>query len=155
MITKPSVLTIQRTDGSSTWAKLHRGLETHDLAHFAVESKLGYTHAFYGIIDKGYNIGDFELPREQRPIEVRPENLHKEAIITEHIVNLLEIELLNSGWNDNFLSELKIILTDNGLSFPEHLNDDTLNEIRTTYHDLYNKWLVLEEGQEISLDFRP
>jgi hypothetical protein len=60
MLTKPSILSSTRNDGSTTWSKLHRGLETHDLAHYAVESTLRFSKAFYGIINEGYNISDFE-----------------------------------------------------------------------------------------------
>jgi len=155
MIAKPSILTIVRSDGSSTWSKLYPGLETHDIAHYAVESTLNFTKAFYGIINEGYNIRDFELPKEQRPIAVRTENLHPEAQITEHIVNLLEVELLNSGYNNNFIEELDSILKTNNLAFPHNLNDDTLNEIRKVYYNLYNQWLILTEGQELLLGFKP
>ena len=40
--TKPSILKCVRNDGSVTWAKLHPGTETHDLAHFAVETVLDF-----------------------------------------------------------------------------------------------------------------
>ena len=155
MIVKPSILTIVRNDGSSTWSKLHRSLETHDLAHFAVESTLKFTKAFYGLINEGYTVADFELPKEQRPFAVRTESLHPEALITEHIVNLLEIELLSSGYNNNFIEELDSILKSNSLTFPINLNYDTLIEIRKVYHNLYSKWIALTEGQELILEFKP
>jgi len=155
MTTKPGILTITRTDGSITWTKLHKGLETHDLAHFAVESTLQFDNAFYGLINKGYTVADFELPKEQRPFEVRPENMHENAIITEHIVNLLEIEFMNSGFNNCFLEDLKKILSEHHLSFPKLLNLESLENIRTMYHDLVNKWLALEEGQELRIMFKP
>ena len=60
MLTKPSIHSITGNDGSKTWSKLHRGLETHDLAHYAVESTLLFSKAFYGIINEGDNINDFE-----------------------------------------------------------------------------------------------
>ena len=154
-ITKPSILNITRDNGTSTWSKLHKGLETHDLAHYAVESTLGFTKAFYGIINSGYNINDFALPREQRPNAVRPENLHNEAIITEHIVNLLEIELLNSGLNENFIENLQDILKAHNLPFPSGLNHESLDSIRNIYHKLYNQWLILDDTQEICIDFKP
>ncbi len=152
---KPSILTIVRNDGSVTWSKLHRGLETHDLAHFAVESTLNFSNAFYGIINEGYQISDFELPKNKRPFAVHPENLHQDAIITEHIVNLLEVEFLNSGFNSNFIEELKDILTHNNLPFPRNLNAETLKVIRNTYHDLYNKWLLLSDDEELKIEFTP
>jgi len=152
-IEKPSVLTITRSDESITWSKLHKGLETHDLAHFSVEKTLLFTHAFYSIIDNGYNVGDFELPKAQRPSEVQPENLHAEALITEHIVNLLEIELLNTGLNLNFISDLKQILAENNLPFPEQLNTQSLEVVRTQYYSLVNQWLVLEHNETMHIDF--
>ncbi|WP_347922337.1 hypothetical protein [Pontimicrobium sp. SW4] len=153
--TKSSILTIVRSDGSSTWSKLHRGLETHDLAHYAVESTLKFNKAFYGIINDGYTVADFELPKEQRPFAVRVENLHPDAIITEHIVNMLEVELLNSGFNDHFIEALKNILKVNNLEFPNNLNENTLKQIRTTYHKLYNQWLALTDDQELKINFQP
>lgn len=150
---KPSILTIQRSDNSITWSKLHRGLETHDLAHYAVESTLRFTKAFYGIIDKGYSIQDFEAPKAHRKEAVKPENLDSEALITEHIVNLLEVELLNSGHNKHLLIELKNILSENKLPFPHHLNDDVLTNIRTSYHQLYNEWLALNENEILEIVF--
>jgi hypothetical protein len=155
MIVKPSVLTITRSDGTTTWSKLHRGLETHDLAHFAVESTLQFNNAFYGLINRGLTVADFELPKDQRPKEVQPEYLHENALITEHIVNLLEVEFRNSGFNANFLENLTEILAKNALSFPKLLNAESLNKIRMTYHNLVNQWLILEEGQELSVNFKP
>ena len=130
-------------------------METHDLAHYAVEYTLKFTKAFYGLIDEGFTVADFELPKGQRPFNVRPENLQPEALITEHIVNMLEIELLNSGYNNNFIEELKVILKNNSLVFPENLDANALNQIRKIYHDLSNQWLVLSDGQVLSLEFKP
>ena len=151
-IKKSSILTIYRSDGSSTWSKLHKGLETHDLAHFAVESTLGFTKAFYGIINEGYTIEDFIAPKEQRKNDVKPENLAAEALITEHVVNLLEVELLNSGFNENLLEDLKTILDENNLPFPNKLNKDSLTEIRNVYHDLYNKWMLLDDEETLHIN---
>ncbi len=153
MMQKPCVLSIQRTDGTLTWSKLYRGLETHDLAHYAVEFTLGFKLAFYGIIDKGYAISDFAIPKDQRPDAVKPENLAPEALITEYIVNLLETEHLNSGFNATFIEDLKIILKDNNLAFPVKLNTEALTNIRSVYHDLVNKWIGLNENEELNIIF--
>jgi hypothetical protein len=152
-INKSSIITIFREDGSSTWSKLHRGLETHDIAHFAVESTLSFKNAFYGLINQGFTIEDFAAPKHIRPESVKPENLLPEAIITEHIVNLLEVELLNSGLNYSFLEDLSTILKNNNLICPKLLNTKTLKEIRYIYHNLFNKWSVLNEGEELQFNF--
>ena len=155
MANKPSVLTIVRNDNTITWSKLHRGLETHDLAHYAVESTLKFNKAFYGLINEGKTVADFELPKEQRPFDVKPENLYPEALITEHIVNMLEIELLNSGLNIRFFEELQVILKNKDLNIPHNLNETALNHIREIYHKLYNQWLLLADGQELKIEFMP
>ena len=59
---KPSILTCTRTDGSTTWVKMYPGFEAHDLGHYAVETVLKFENAFYGMIAKGSNIEDFEMP---------------------------------------------------------------------------------------------
>jgi len=154
MIDKPSVLSITRSDGTTTWSKLHRGLETHDLAHYAVESTLRFDNAFYGLINRGFTVADFELPKEQRPKDVQPEHLHENALITEHVVNLLEVEFRNSGFNPNFLEDLSKILKKNALSYPKLLNTESLNQIRTTYHNLVNQWLALNENEILIINFK-
>lgn len=151
-IHKPCILTITRSDGSSTWTKLHRGMETHDLAHYAVEKSLNFEHAFYGIINQGYQISDFELPKTQRPNAVKPENLNPEALITEHLVNLLEVEFLNSGLNTKLLNDLQQILNDTNLPFPKSLDEKMLESIRQLYHSLYNKWVNLEDDNTLYLE---
>lgn len=149
---KQSILKIIRDDGTSTWSKLHVGMETHDLCHYAVEHVLEFKNAFYGIINKGFEIGDFELPRDQRPFQVQPTNLHNEALITEHIVNLLEVELLNAGRNDTFIEQLELILEENNLIKPSNLNEKTLLKIRQCYQSLVAKWQQLANENSLELD---
>ncbi len=149
---KASILTIVRDDGSSTWSKLYVGMETHDLCHFAVESILAFKNAFFGIINRGFEISDFELPKDQRPFEVQPANLHSEALITEHLVNLLEVELLNSGTNEDFLPQLEGILKENNLEKPSNIDENSLAKIRQCYHDLVAKWQQLPPENTIELD---
>ena len=115
-------------------------LETHDLAHYAVESTLKFDKAFYGLKNEGYAVAEFELPKEKRPFAVKPIKLHTEAFITEYFANMLEIELLQSGLNNHFIKDLNVILKSNDLNIPQNLNDNTLNNIREIYHKLYNQW---------------
>lgn len=150
---KPDTISCTRADGSVTWTKLQRGMAYHDLAHYAVESTLGYQRAFYGLLAEGYDIGDFEKPREQRSPALIPANLPQEAIITEYMVNLLQTEYLNSGENPQFLKMLKEILADKDLIFPTALTPDKLVEMRTCFHGLANRWLALPPGESLSLTF--
>ncbi|MEW7289126.1 hypothetical protein [Aquimarina sp. 2304DJ70-9] len=150
-IEKPSTLTCIRKDQSSTWSKLHKGTETHDLAHYAVEKIMGYTNAFYGILNEGYDIADFELPKNKRPEPLQPKNLHPSALQTEHIVNLLQVEFLNSGEDSNFIASLRSILEDDSIPFPEDLDNNKLNQIRQLYSELLFKWGALGDDEQLEL----
>ncbi len=70
-----STLHCIRKDGTATWSTIYQGMEIHDLAHFAVETELGFKKAFYGLLASGYAIQDFALPRAKRPKSLLPENL--------------------------------------------------------------------------------
>ena len=118
-----------------------------------MEYNLKFPKAFYGLLNEGFTVADFELPKDKRPFDVKPENLKPEAIIAEHIVNLLEVELMNSGFNTIFLDELATILNSNGFEFPANLNITALNKIRTTYHNLVNRWSVLNDNQSLEINF--
>jgi len=152
-IVKPTVLECIREDGSSTWSKLHQGTVSHDIAHYAVETVLGFTKAFYGIIASGFNIDDFELPKNERPEALKPSQLDASALQTEHIVNLLQVEFFNSGENQDFIAELTTILSENHIPFPENLNSKTLKSIRTLFSNLLQQWNSLDEGEFLELSF--
>lgn len=81
------LINCKRIDGTETWMKVSTFFVMHDLMHYALESEFGFNSAFYGMIENGVAISDFELPKENRKFE-----LTQEAILAEHLVNLLLIE---------------------------------------------------------------
>jgi hypothetical protein len=56
------LLRCTRADGSVTWQKQSERHAVHfihhDLTHFAVETTLGYTQGFFGLVAAGWNIED-------------------------------------------------------------------------------------------------
>ncbi|MCL6267408.1 hypothetical protein [Flagellimonas myxillae] len=150
---KPSILNCIREDGSTTWSEIHPNFEIHDFAHFAVETVLGFTQAFYGLLASGFNIEDFELPRDQRPEELIPDNLPVESLQTEHIVNLLTTAMQNGAGDFDLISTLKEILAENGLPYPPDLTSETLGRIQENLNDLLEQWDKLEEGSTMELNF--
>ena len=136
---KPVILKCIRKDGSATWSKIHPNTEYHDLAHIAIEEVLGFRNAFYGLIASGFNIQDFELPEAQKPSALKGINLPEESIITEHLVNLLTIEKFN-GPLSNFIAQASQILREHDLTFPQNLNEDTLDRIRSHFNNLIVQW---------------
>ncbi|WP_420401212.1 hypothetical protein [Flagellimonas sp.] len=150
---KASILNCIREDGSVTWSQIHPNFEVHDLAHFAVETVLDFKKAFYGMLSDGFNIEDFELPRDKRPEALVPANLPPESLQTEHLVNLLLTNLQSGGEHMDLIPTLKEILTREGLPYPHGLNTDSLAKIQQSLNDLLAQWNALGEGETLELTF--
>lgn len=151
---KPSILRCTRSDGSSTFAKLHPNLEIHDIAHYVVEKHLGFTKAFYGLLAQGYDIGDFQLPKADRPVALHPNNLDHEALITEHLVNLIQTHFGTEYPSSNIISMLKDILEQQELPFPKQLTVASLTTIRHNVKELMEQWYGLDDGEVLQLEFK-
>ena len=128
-------------------------MQDHDIAHYAVETVLGFKNGFYGIVNQGIEILDFELPKEEKPTLVHPDTMHIEAIQSEYIVNLLQTEIWNSGRIDNFLEVLKSSLGERNISFPVQITNDKLEEIRNVYHHYALEFSSMQEGESLELQF--
>ena len=150
---RSSVLRCARADGTFTWTKIQPAIEFHDLAHYVVESQLKFTEGFYGLIAKGYNIEDFELPREVRPESLLPANLPIQALQTEHIVNLLQVYSGTGANTFDFLETLESVLKEKQLPCPEELNDLTLTKIILLLDSLLNTWEQLGPEETLELEF--
>ncbi|GAB5472093.1 MAG: hypothetical protein Mars2KO_01920 [Maribacter sp.] len=147
-----TILNCIRSDGSNTFTKLPLNLEIHDIAHYVVEKQLGFTHAFYGLLALGYEIGDFQLPREERPQALQPKNLHPEALMTEHLVNVLQIDFQCPAADQlDLIKTIGTILKENNLAFPEQLNQERLRDIREELKRLMRNWEQVEVGGHLEL----
>lgn len=153
---KKSTLHITRSDGSQDWSYIHPGLQDHDIAHYAAETVLGMKNGFYGIIEQGASIADFELPKDQKGPLVHPDSMHIEAIQSEYLVNQLQTEIWSSGQMEDFLDVFQKTLADNNIPYPQSLNEESLEEIRKVYHHHALAFHSMEEGEVLSLciDFK-
>src|SRR3954462_7384716 len=96
-----AALSCTRADGSVTWQRqdgqLGRFFPLHDLTHFAVESSLGFSHAFFGLLGEGWDMSDFgkESKRGKTP---------EQAFLAELIVGFFDLERLSGmvGTADDF-----------------------------------------------------
>ncbi len=151
---KSSLLKIVRTDQTETWTKYKLPFEAqHDLMHYALETTLGYTKAFYGLINEGYDIQDFGLPRAERPTALVPKNLHQEALWTEMVVGLLQTEWVQKTPKEDFLITLELACEEKGWLFPSDITIEDLDAIRLKFEKLWAAWLSLEDGQRLELEF--
>ena len=84
-----AALSCLRADGSVTWQRQNgqqaRFFPLHDLTHYAVETVLGHTRGFYGLVAEGWDLTDFGSPWPRGP-------LPPEALVSEFIVGFLDRE---------------------------------------------------------------
>ncbi|MCA9257511.1 MAG: hypothetical protein KDA33_17810 [Phycisphaerales bacterium] len=121
----------------------------HDLAHYAVETTLGYRQAFYGLLAGGMNIGDFDVAGASTKIELPPE-----AGATEFIVGLLEMELIGGDPIADFNAELaRAMANTRKPTAAPVISDADLATMRERVLALKRQWRALPEGESITLDW--
>lgn len=151
---KRSTLTCIREDGSKTWTQMDPYLEIHDLAHFVVEKTLNFDLAFFGMVKSGYNISDFELPREQRPTALIPSQFAEEAHQAEHLVNLLIMTLDNPNFGCNGLIEqFQQICKLNNIVYPEVFTANKCREVQLELNALIKRWRAITDQSKLVLEF--
>lgn len=80
-------ITCKREDGTSTWTEADAFMIAHDLTHYVVETVFSMKNGFYGLLDSGLDITDFEKKQK-----ITPRDIPKEAITAETLVNLFLTE---------------------------------------------------------------
>ena len=145
---KQHTLTCARTDGPQTWMQVSDFFVAHDLMHYATETVLQYKDAFYGMLNSGINITDFEKPKSQRTVV-----LSEQAIIAEHLVNLLLIEHNQGAMADFNETLLLSFAADNPEIKPEEFSGEQLQKIHDVFNEQINKWYNLATGETLVLNF--
>ena len=145
---KQHTLTCTRTDGSQTWMQVSDFFVAHDLMHYATETVLQYKDAFYGMLNRAINITDFEKPKSQRTVV-----LSEQAIIAEHLVNLLLIEHNQGAMADFNETLLLSFAADNPEIKPPVVSEETHKKIHNIFSEQINKWYKLATGQTLVLNF--
>ena len=100
-------------------------------------------------MEKGFNINDFILPKEQRPIALKWENLPIEAQYSEIIVGAFQ----QLPVNEDFWTGLKMQLDHFNLSAFEKLTPSVYEAILLQINALRTNWEKLGFGQTLILKF--
>jgi hypothetical protein len=140
----PSTLACRRADGSRTWAQLHPFLPTHDLTHCAVESALGMTEGFFGLVAGGWELDDFAKPGAA-------ERLPAQALWAEHIVGLIERQVAGNAAGLN--EALARSLTEPFRHGAPILSDKDLEVIDRLRRRLLTRWQGLAAGDTLRVRF--
>ena len=144
----PATLACVRADGSRTWGKEHPFFPVHDLTHCAVESVLGFDHAFFGLIATGWDIDDFAKPRASRTMPFQ-------AIVAEHVVGVFDREralpapMSVAEFNETVLASLPLVQRD---AF-KPLTDAQVSQVRELRSRLEAGWHALSVGATMIVEF--
>jgi hypothetical protein len=150
-----AALTCTRADGTVTWQR-QQGAQAaffprHDLTHFAVETVLGHTRGFYGLVASGWDLTDFGAPwpRGRIPADADPSEL---------IVGFLDTERASgTRWTAaEFNDRAAAYYQEHNLAAPPPvLTDDDLVRVRQRRAELFAQWDAVPDGGTIELSFDP
>lgn len=146
------VLRCTRADGSVAWQRqserhaMH--FVHHDLTHYAAESELGLTQAFFGLVASGWDI------EETTGLSARG-RLPDEALLAEHLVGLLDIERATlAQWPASYFVEQLAAKNVPGLAtHAARITDEALARIRARRVELSAAWHALADGSTLVLSF--
>lgn len=147
-----ALLRCVRNDGSATWQRQDDDraafFPRHDLTHYSVESELGFSRGFYGLIADGWEIAETTGQGARGP-------LPDEAIEVEYIVGALGAE--RSGDSDCAAKEFndlaQVFAKSKGRIEPRPLTNAELGRVRSRMSELFARWNALPPGGTLELTF--
>lgn len=142
-------LTCLRVDGSCTWQPSSDYFARHDLIHYAVETTLGYTQAFLGLVAGGKDLDAFGTKNGVRDAYTA------EEMWAESLVGLLQWPAISGGLpltDAELFAMLTKTCADNHCPVPP-LTPEQLASIREKVRALHQQWDELPEGDTLALTF--
>jgi hypothetical protein len=136
------VLRCVRDDGSVTWQKQGRHaafFALHDLTHFAVESALGFTRGFFGLIAEGWDIEDTTGKGSRGTLPV-------EAMEVEGIVGLFDAERSSGAiWTADEFNEFATMKN------ARRLTAEEIARVKARRSELFQQWFAVPAGKALEL----
>jgi hypothetical protein len=149
-----AALSCARADGSVTWQRQQGSqgafFPLHDLTHYAVETVLGFKHAFYGLLAQGWDISRFEEPGIAK-------RLPEEASLAEVIVGFFDAERASGTVSsaDDFNWKIDTYFELHKTPVPSfRMTDEKLERIRAVRAEMFERWRKLDPGETLELTFR-
>jgi hypothetical protein len=147
-----TVLRCEREDGSVTWQRNENEqalfFPVHDLMHYAVETELGFSQGFFGLLAAGWDISETtgKSPRGGLP---------SEALEVEYLVSAFSAERAgNAAASAEEFNQLAATFAKaKGMPRPRQLSEGELARVRTRFDELATKWRILAPGKTLELQF--
>jgi hypothetical protein len=147
-----TVLKCIREDGSVTWQRNEnqqaRFFPVHDLLHYAIETELGFSQGFFGLVASGWKI-------EETTGKSSRGSLPDETLEVEHLVSSFTAEWnSDTNWTAADFNEQNTTLARNrGWPVRRILTDDDLARVRSRCQELFARWRDLPVGETLRLEF--
>jgi hypothetical protein len=122
----------------------------HDLTHYAVETVLGHSRGFFGLVADGWNLTDFGTPwpRGRLPADQDPSELIVNALSlernTRQRTSAVELQSTIDQWYAQNLPQQPV---------PTAPTDEQLEEVRHAITQLHQRWRELQQGNTLELQF--
>lgn len=140
-------LVCTRTDGSTEISDIGPTLPYHDIAHFVVESTLGFQKGFYGNIAAGFTVKQLS---DKNVIRTLP----AESMIAEILTRALQSVQSGAVSEDQFEELVQQEFQKWSIRFTVPVTE-TRKKMLWYYRDLLNQWNSLEDGQFLELEWKP
>ncbi|MDQ6737901.1 MAG: hypothetical protein M3Z30_09405 [Gemmatimonadota bacterium] len=150
-----AILRCDRDDGTSSWQRQQGSLASvfpsHDITHYVVETELGFTQGFFGLVAAGWDINETSGKTARG-------KLPDEAITVEQIVGFFDLQrALGAEWTAEQMNEhARVYASSRGYKVVRDLTDEEIRRVRDRMQDLTRRWreLAADETLELSLAVR-
>jgi len=143
---RPHTITCVRDDGTTVGQRSTDFFVHHDLTHYAIETTLGLTDAFWGLLNQGWEFSSFE---EREPGTRKARVLPPEAYLAEVLAGSYDLEVAAGPQPDE---DRAIALAGLGLSIPSPTTEQ-FQRIRSRRAELHQRWRDLDQGAWLELEF--
>jgi 2-polyprenyl-6-methoxyphenol hydroxylase-like FAD-dependent oxidoreductase len=147
-----TALSCVRADGTTTWQRQEGGqaafFPRHDLTHYAVETTLGISDGFFGLVASGWDFSDFGHPWPRGPLPLQ-------GNVTEVIVALFDLERATGEHTSAEEINRKVAeyCADKGLPEQQPITEEAVARVRHKRSELFSKWESVSPGDSIELPF--
>lgn len=134
-----------RTDGTTTQSSVNDQLPAHDLAHYVVESHLGFKAGFYGNIAAGYSIEDLS---DKQLIATLPQQSMVAEVLTRALQGMAAPEAKAADFLALTSWELEVLQ----LPIPTMTSEQVV-AMAAAFRTLLQRWKAMSYGGELEMIF--
>jgi hypothetical protein len=137
-----------RDDGSRSWMQADDFFVLHDISHYVIEKTLGYGTAFFGMINNGMDLKDFENREKRKRI-----TLTYEATCAENMANLFLMEQLQGLFEDFNRTLAEAFLSRDGGFIAPVISEKDLEAIRKELGQWITAWKTATPGTHFLMEY--